>query len=81
MTQEVIVKNSKTPVKAIYIQDASTPKCKVTLWRDATNTSFSTGDYISATDVIINNFKNEVSFSTTYLTEVKVCIVTHNYVY
>lgn len=69
----VLVRGEEVPVKAIYLQDESLPRCKVTLWRDLTAVDIRPGDYVTVTNVVTNNYKNEVSLSGTNRTEVQVC--------
>ena len=61
-------------VKTIVLED-HTRKCKVALWRDATNSQVRAGDFIQITDVITNVFRNETSLTTTSRTTFTVSIV------
>lgn len=56
-------------VKNIYIEDA-TSKYKVALWRSFAEKDIRPGDYVHITDVVINTFHNEVSFTTTSKTKI-----------
>ena len=67
----VMVKDTPTKIRNIFLEDQSLKKVKVCLWR-STSTEIRTGDHVQVTDVVINNYKNEISLNTTYTTTVTV---------
>lgn len=71
VTHEVRVRNQPISVKHIYVQDKSMDKCRISLWLDCAEADIKTGDYITVTNVVINNYKNETSLSTTSQTTVE----------
>ncbi|KAH3696250.1 hypothetical protein DPMN_083715 [Dreissena polymorpha] len=52
------------PIKTITVQDDSS-KTQVTLWRDDVQSDVRPGDRVTITDVIVNSYKNVLSWSTT----------------
>lgn len=71
----MFVREERVNVKNIYIEDA-TSKYKVALWRSFAEKDIRPGDYVHITDVVINTFHNEVSFTTTSKTKITVSIYT-----
>ncbi|KAL4223318.1 DNA-directed RNA polymerase I complex subunit Rpa2 [Mactra antiquata] len=69
----VYVKGTDVNIRNIVIQDVS-GKAKVCLWRDASNADARTGQYVKVTDVVVNNYKGELSLSTTQ----KACVIVSN---
>lgn len=66
----VQVKGSQVPIRTMMVED-TTGKAKVTLWRECCDTEVRTGDFVTITDVIINVYKQETSFSTTQRTQIE----------
>lgn len=71
VTHEVSVKNQPVSVKHVYIKDQTNPRCRISLWRDCAECKLQTGDYVTITNVVVNNFRNEVSLSTTSQSTIK----------
>ena len=67
-----MVKGEPVTIKAIYVQDDSLPKVKVTLWREAANTTIRPGDFCTITDLVTNTFRNESSLNSTSKTTIEV---------
>lgn len=65
-----MIRNNKVPVKTIVIQDL-TSKAKCSLWRDHASTKTRPGDFVTITDVIVNCYREEISFSSTQLSTIQ----------
>jgi len=46
--------------------------CKISLWRDNANQPIKTGDTVTITNLVVNNYRNEVSLSSTTYTTIEV---------
>jgi ssDNA-binding replication factor A large subunit len=68
---QVMVNSTNVQIKNIFIEDAS-KKCKVALWRSCVDQDVRPGDFVEITDVIVNNYRNELSLSTTSRTVITV---------
>lgn len=70
----VSVRGEDVTLKQITIQD-DTGKTKVTLWRQAAQSSTRPGDMVRITDVVLNSYQNTLSLSTTMKTKLEVCML------
>lgn len=67
--ERVTEKGNKVPIKNITIRD-STAQIKLTLWKDKTRIPIQPGDYIEATNIVLNSY---LSNNTTWLSTIQVC--------
>ena len=58
-------------MKEIVVEDGS-GKARVTLWRSSTEYEARVGDHVNVTNLVVNNFRGQVSLSGTGLTRVEV---------
>ncbi|XP_058864308.1 uncharacterized protein LOC117402104 [Acipenser ruthenus] len=66
--ERVTEKGNKVPIKNITIRD-STAQIKLTLWKDKTRIPIQPGDYIEATNIVLNSY---LSNNTTRLSTIQV---------
>ncbi|KAK1153832.1 hypothetical protein AOXY_G29517 [Acipenser oxyrinchus oxyrinchus] len=66
--ERVTEKGNKVPIKNITIRD-STAQIKLTLWKDKTRIPIQPGDYIEATNIVLNSY---LSNNTTWLSTIQV---------
>lgn len=57
---QVVVFSANVNIKNIFIED-STKKCKGVLWRSCVDQDVRPGDFVEITDVIVNNYRNELT--------------------
>jgi len=70
-TAERQVAGRSTAMKEITIEDGS-GRAKVTLWRKSTEYEARVGDHNNVTNLVINNYRGQVSLNGTGQTRVKV---------
>ncbi|XP_062590718.1 uncharacterized protein LOC134252294, partial [Saccostrea cucullata] len=71
MTKTVKVKGVDVCVKSVSLKD-DTDSIKVSLWRDLSDSSI-VGKYLSITNVVVTNFNEEISVSTTSKSVLEEC--------
>jgi len=72
-TAERQVAGRSTAMKEITIEDSS-GRAKVALWRKSTEYEARVGDHVNVTNLVINNYRGQVSLSGTGQTLVKVVL-------
>lgn len=73
MTRKVLLRGRDVKIKALVLKDKSA-KCKVFLWRDLSCTPVSVGQHVRITDVVVQSYNNDKSWSTTSRTQIEVNI-------
>ncbi|KAK3108201.1 hypothetical protein FSP39_003084 [Pinctada imbricata] len=66
-----MIRTGEVPLRTITIADQD-DTVKVALWRDMADADVRPGDHIEITNVVINNYQNQVHLQTTQLSSIEV---------